>query len=133
MLREYLKQIFETAKRGDAREESFYPHLKQLTEAFAHSRGKKGVHVTTLPKKTEAGNPDFRIWDGKQHIIGYIFSRLIRWYGAEIANRKPDPILPPILPVENAYKLDDVRDALRAGDVKRASQLADRVYRLTPV
>ncbi|MFH1703247.1 MAG: type ISP restriction/modification enzyme, partial [Nitrospirota bacterium] len=29
-------------------------------------------HVTVLPKKTEAGNPDFRIWDGKQHITGYI-------------------------------------------------------------
>jgi len=25
-----------------------------------------------LPKKTEAGNPDFRIWDGKQNIVGYI-------------------------------------------------------------
>ncbi len=26
----------------------------------------------TAPKKTEAGNPDFRVWDGKQHITGYI-------------------------------------------------------------
>lgn len=72
MLREYLKEIFETAKRGDAREESFYPHLKELIETFAQSKGKRGVHITTLPKKTEAGNPDFRIWDGKQQIIGYI-------------------------------------------------------------
>jgi len=39
----------------------------------------------------------------------------------------------PYLSLEDAYKLDDVRDALRAGDVKRASQLAARVYRLTPV
>lgn len=39
----------------------------------------------------------------------------------------------PYLSLEDAYKLDDVRDALRAGDVRRASQLADRVYRLTPV
>ena len=39
----------------------------------------------------------------------------------------------PYLSLEDAYKLDDVRDALRAGDVKRASQLANRVYRLTPV
>ncbi|MGH7771982.1 MAG: N-6 DNA methylase [Candidatus Binatia bacterium] len=72
MIREYLKQIFETSKRGDAREESFYPHLKQLIETFAQSKGKRGVHITTLPKRTEAGNPDFRIWDGKQQIIGYI-------------------------------------------------------------
>ena len=28
--------------------------------------------MTPLPKKTEAGNPDFRIWDGKEKIVGYI-------------------------------------------------------------
>lgn len=39
----------------------------------------------------------------------------------------------PYLSLDDAYKLDDVRDALRAGDVKRASRLANRVYRLTPV
>lgn len=39
----------------------------------------------------------------------------------------------PYLSLEDAYKLDDVRDALRVGDVKRASQLASRVYRLTPL
>ena len=39
----------------------------------------------------------------------------------------------PYLSLEDAYKLDDVREALRAGDVGRASRLADRVYRLTPV
>ena len=39
----------------------------------------------------------------------------------------------PYLSLEDAYKLDDVRDALRVGDVKRASQLAHRMYRLTPV
>jgi hypothetical protein len=39
----------------------------------------------------------------------------------------------PYLLLEDAYKLDDVRDALRIGDLRRAAQLADRVYRLTPV
>lgn len=39
----------------------------------------------------------------------------------------------PYLSLQDAYTLDDVRDALRAGDVKRASQLARRVYRLTPI
>ena len=39
----------------------------------------------------------------------------------------------PYLSIEDAYKLDDVRDALRVGDVKRASRLASCVYRLTPV
>jgi hypothetical protein len=39
----------------------------------------------------------------------------------------------PYLSLEDACRLDDVRDALRAGDVKRASRLASRVYRLTPL
>jgi hypothetical protein len=38
----------------------------------------------------------------------------------------------PYLSLEDAQKLDDVRDALRRGDVKSASYLA-RVYTLTPV
>lgn len=37
----------------------------------------------------------------------------------------------PYLSPEDAYKLDDVRDALRAGDVEHASRIAARVYRLT--
>ena len=39
----------------------------------------------------------------------------------------------PYLSLDDAYKLDDVREALRAGDVQRASRLASRVYRLTLV
>jgi hypothetical protein len=39
----------------------------------------------------------------------------------------------PYLSLDDAYKLDDVREALRDGDIKRASQLSARVYRLTPV
>ena len=38
----------------------------------------------------------------------------------------------PYLSLDNAYKLDDVRDALRRGDIKTATSLA-RVYTLTPV
>ena len=39
----------------------------------------------------------------------------------------------PYLRLQDAYKLDDVRDALCAGDIARASRIADRVYRLTPL
>ena len=39
----------------------------------------------------------------------------------------------PYLSPEDAFQLDDVRDALRAGDVERAAQLAARLHRLTPV
>jgi len=38
----------------------------------------------------------------------------------------------PYLSLEDAYRLDDVRDALRQGDLKAASKLS-RVYKLTPV
>ncbi|MBI5409336.1 MAG: N-6 DNA methylase [Nitrospirae bacterium] len=72
MLKAYLKRIFDVAKRGDAREESFYSALEELLGNCADSANKKHINITTLPKKTEAGNPDFRIWDGKQHITGYI-------------------------------------------------------------
>jgi len=39
---------------------------------------------------------------------------------------------PPYLSLEDAQKLDEVREALRSGDLKRAGQLA-RVYQLTPI
>jgi hypothetical protein len=38
----------------------------------------------------------------------------------------------PYLSLDDAYRLDDVREALRRGDIKAASRLA-RVYALTPV
>jgi hypothetical protein len=72
VLKEYLKKISKIAKQGDAREESYYSILGGLLNQYAESIGKKKIHITTLPKKTEAGNPDFRVWDGKQHIVGYI-------------------------------------------------------------
>ena len=72
MLKRYLQKIADTSKHGDAREESYYPVLKELLEKYSNSTDKKKIHITILPKKTEAGNPDFRVWDGKQHITGYI-------------------------------------------------------------
>ncbi len=72
MLKSYLKKIFKTANQGDAREESYYTALENLMEDLAQSFGKSKIHITTLPKSTEAGNPDFRVWDDKQHIVGYI-------------------------------------------------------------
>ena len=38
----------------------------------------------------------------------------------------------PYLTLEDAYKVDDVRDALRRGDIGLASKMA-RVFTLTPV
>jgi len=72
MIKKYLSSLFNTYQKGDAREESYYKHLADFITTFSESDLKKKIDVTILPKKTEAGNPDFRIWDGKQKIIGYI-------------------------------------------------------------
>ncbi len=71
LLSAYMKEIADTTKRGDAREESYYGALAQLFEDFPLGKD-RSTHVTTLPKKTDAGNPDFRIWDGDHFIVGYI-------------------------------------------------------------
>jgi predicted helicase len=72
MIKKYLSNLFKTHQKGDAREESYYPEFKSFLEEFSETKRKKKIDITVLPKKTEAGNPDFRIWDGKQKIIGYI-------------------------------------------------------------
>ncbi len=76
MLEKYLKEIADTTIQGDAREESYYSHLSELIKEFANSIKKPKTHITTLPKKTEAGNPDFRIWDGQHKIVGYIEAKV---------------------------------------------------------
>ena len=72
ILKNYFKALTDVARQGDAREESFYSCLETLLQQFAASTSRSEVHVTTLPKKTEAGNPDFRVWNGQDRIIGYI-------------------------------------------------------------
>ncbi|HPD33953.1 MAG TPA: N-6 DNA methylase [Candidatus Kapabacteria bacterium] len=72
MINDYLQNIFNTYKKGDAREESYYSHLASFIQQFSETQRNKKIAITILPKKTEAGNPDFRIWDGRQKITGYI-------------------------------------------------------------
>jgi len=69
---QYLANLQATLNQGDAREESFYEHIKTLLLQYAEITNKKKPDITILPKATEAGNPDFRVWDGKNHITGYI-------------------------------------------------------------
>ena len=68
----YLKNLTAVARQGDAREESFYPVLADMLKEIADATGRTQVHVTTLPRPTEGGNPDFRLWNGTDRIIGYI-------------------------------------------------------------
>jgi hypothetical protein len=65
------------ARRGDATEESFYSALESLLIECSNSTNKKDIQITPLPKKTDAGNPDFRIWDGKRKIVGYIEAKAL--------------------------------------------------------
>ena len=64
--KDYLRSFVAVLQQGDAREESFYPALAQLFSNYAQESDRAGVRVTTQPKKTEAGNPDFRVWDGME-------------------------------------------------------------------
>lgn len=68
----YLNDLQKIINRGDAREESFYHCLKDMIDAYAKLSKINKCEVSILPKSTDAGNPDFRIWDGKAHITGYI-------------------------------------------------------------
>lgn len=75
LLSAYLKSIASTTMQGDAREESYYDTLKDLFTDFPLDKDRK-TKVTILPKQTEAGNPDFRVWDGDHFIVGYIEAKL---------------------------------------------------------
>ena len=68
----YLKNLAAVTRQGDAREESFYPALADMLKEMARATGKTDAHVTTLPRPTEGGNPDFRLWNGTDRIIGYV-------------------------------------------------------------
>lgn len=72
IIENYLKDIHRVYSRGDAREESYYSDLKKFIEELGAACGQMRIAVTTLPRKTEGGNPDFRIWDGKNKVVGYI-------------------------------------------------------------
>lgn len=69
MIKIYLESIIKTTTQDDAREESYYSALAQLMNSYGESIGIKKTQITILPKKTYAGNPDFRIWDGNQNIL----------------------------------------------------------------
>lgn len=117
MLKTYLKEIYDIANRGDDREESYYSVLAGLIKNYAESIGRKNIHVTIAPKKTSAGNPDFRVWDGKQHIVGYIEAKALTNERLEL--------------VEDTEQLERYRNTLLAGldFPPSCCQLATWLYR----
>ena len=77
MLKNYLKQITTLYNKDEAREESYYDFVKDLLTAFSEQQRKRKINVTILPKATEAGNPDFKVSDGRWSQIGYIEAKTI--------------------------------------------------------
>src|SRR5450830_1564053 len=67
----YINEIFSKFSKGDSLEQSYYGTLETFLKNYGQSINKK-TSVTTNPKQTEAGNPDFRVWDGTVKITGYI-------------------------------------------------------------
>ena len=72
ILKQYAQALGAVAAAGDAREESFYGALRDLLKQVADASGRPHVHVTVQPAPTDAGNPDFRLWNGTDSIIGYV-------------------------------------------------------------
>jgi predicted helicase len=72
IFKHYNHQIFETHQNPDVREESFYGILSNFLYQFQSEilSLKSEIHITTLPKKTEAGSPDFKVRQGL-NTIGY--------------------------------------------------------------
>src|SRR5450830_724975 len=68
----YLGAVAQQYHRGDAREESYYDVLKQLWEELGSQLSSAHATLTVLPRQTEAGNPDMRVWSDQANITGYI-------------------------------------------------------------
>ena len=83
ILLKYLSDLQKIINRGDAREESFYHCLKDMIDAYAKLSKISKCEVGILPKTTEVGNPDFRIWNGKSHITGYIEAKKPETYNLD--------------------------------------------------
>jgi type I restriction-modification system DNA methylase subunit len=71
-IEDYLNTIYQMFSDNDAREESYYPILAQLTNNMYKTHKHKESNIVIMPKKTEAGNPDFVVKDSQRRIIGYI-------------------------------------------------------------
>lgn len=72
----YFDDLKDTAQSGDATEESFYSDLRKLLATYAEDNVHDDTQITILPRRTEGGNPDFRVWGGQDEITGYIEAKL---------------------------------------------------------
>ncbi|MDP8238881.1 MAG: hypothetical protein P9X24_07315 [Candidatus Hatepunaea meridiana] len=73
LLKQYLKNLTDTAIRGDAREESYYIHLDNLIKQYAEIKDVKKVDVTIFLKRPKLEIPIFVFGMGK--IISRVTSK----------------------------------------------------------
>ncbi|HOV30715.1 MAG TPA: N-6 DNA methylase [Anaerolineaceae bacterium] len=134
LIKAYLKEISAITAQGDAREESYYPALKQLFEGYPLEKGRQ-TQVTVLPKKTEAGSPDFRVWDGKDFIVGYIEAKTP---GTNLDQVETSPQLQrylstfPNLILTDFYEFRLYRDGQLRQKATIARQFTAKVLKATP-
>jgi len=55
IFKQYLANLQATLNQGDAREESFYVHIKTLLLQYAELTNKKKPYITIQPKATDTG------------------------------------------------------------------------------
>src|SRR5436305_1209028 len=67
----YLERISGMERRGEAREESFYPRVADLLEGYAELLGWRGLRVLILPRKTNGCLLDLQVRRG-EGIVGYV-------------------------------------------------------------
>ncbi len=137
ILKQYLKGLTETSKHDDAREESYYGHLDRLIKQYAERANIKNIDITILPKKTEAGNPDFRIWDGHNHITGYIEAKAPSVtnldYIEETAQLKRYLSTFPNVILTNFYEFRLYRNRERIAQVTIGRSMIAKKLQITPV
>jgi predicted helicase len=72
MIESFVEDVAKKMHQGDAREETYYGVFERFLENYSQELEAKNATVTALPKRTDAGNPDFRVWDGSHKVIGYV-------------------------------------------------------------
>lgn len=75
LLQDYLERISGIERRGEAREESFYPLFAALLEGYAEHRGWRDLKVLILPRKTNGCLLDLQVRRGER-IVGYVEAKL---------------------------------------------------------
>lgn len=129
ILETYLDGLREVERRGDAREESFYPYLRELILACAERLGRRDVAVTVIPRKTSSCLLDLQVWQGSEAIVGYVEAKrphtdLGRAEGSEQVRRYLETF--PNLLLTDFFELRLYRKGKRIGQAALANGFASR-------